>query len=196
MAGNKLKEGMVGSLNYWKKQPGAHSVEHMALKGVGRGIWSSEGGFLPMVLKRNTMPFWIASMGHLSGKVRNVRIEKNFVSGLDLRGSSTSWSAPSILGLDLRGSSTSWSAPSILGLIQVKGGVERVGWENCFNGLVQSVLPRPSSDHALILQDGGGIKRDKMPFRYVTTNKVITLHQNGFWDAKKGKGSHHLKGEG
>ena len=83
-----------------------------------------------------------------------MRIEKNFVSGLDLRGSSTSWSAPSILGLiqvkggvervgscillvcfeknfvsglDLRGSSTSWSAPSILGLIQVKGGVERVG---------------------------------------------------------------------
>lgn len=40
------------------------------------------------------------------------------------------------------------------------------GWEGPFSGVVQCILPRPLSDHLLILLDGGGLRRDPSPFRF------------------------------
>ena len=39
-------------------------------------------------------------------------------------------------------------------------------WENHFNGLFQSILSRPVSDHTPILLDGGEIRKGKIPFRF------------------------------
>ena len=36
--------------------------------------------------------------------------------------------------------------------------------ENLFNGLFQSALPNPTSNHLPILLDDGGIKKGKTPF--------------------------------
>ena len=37
-------------------------------------------------------------------------------------------------------------------------------WESHFSGVVQCTLPRPVSDHFLILLDGGGVRRGPTPF--------------------------------
>ena len=39
-------------------------------------------------------------------------------------------------------------------------------WECHFSNLSQSLLPKPTSDHAPILLDGGGIRGKKTPFRF------------------------------
>ena len=39
-------------------------------------------------------------------------------------------------------------------------------WESHFSNLSQSLLPKPTSDHAPILLDGGGIRGKKTPFRF------------------------------
>ena len=39
-------------------------------------------------------------------------------------------------------------------------------WEGYFNNVVQSILPRPVSNHFPILLDAGGILRGPSPFRF------------------------------
>lgn len=39
-------------------------------------------------------------------------------------------------------------------------------WENQFSGLLQSILPKPVSNHGPILLDCGGIKKGKAPFKF------------------------------
>ncbi|RVW85403.1 Polyadenylate-binding protein RBP47B' [Vitis vinifera] len=80
-------------------------------------------------------------------------------------------------------------------------------WESHFSNLSQSLLPKPTSDHAPILLDGGGISGKKNPFllrKYVvesgglhrpsqevvvfgnvSLNKNVALSQIGLWDAKE-----------
>ena len=49
-------------------------------------------------------------------------------------------------------------------------------WEDLFSGLVQSLLPRPTSDHHLILLDGGGMRRGPTSFRF----ENMWLKKEGF----------------
>ena len=51
-------------------------------------------------------------------------------------------------------------------------------WESFFNGLCQSLPPKPTSDHAPILLDGGGIRGGKSPFCF----KNMWLRVKGFKD--------------
>ena len=51
-------------------------------------------------------------------------------------------------------------------------------WESHFSNLSQSLLPKPISDHAPILLDGGGIRGRKTPFRF----KNMWLKVEGFKD--------------
>ena len=40
-------------------------------------------------------------------------------------------------------------------------------WDNYFGSVIQSILPKPASDHSPILLDGGGrLNRGPMPFRF------------------------------
>ena len=50
------------------------------------------------------------------------------------------------------------------------------GWESHYSGVVQSLLPRPVSDHNLILLDGSGVRRGLTPFRF----ENMWLKVNGF----------------
>lgn len=79
MAGNKLKEGMVGSLNYWKKQPGAHSVEHMALK----------FGPLHIILNNNTLVEFVERSMRSGGDMEVGGLEGAFGA---VKGDSSQWS--------------------------------------------------------------------------------------------------------
>ena len=50
-------------------------------------------------------------------------------------------------------------------------------WDNYFSGVIQSILPKPNSDHSLILLDGGGRhNRGPMPFRF----ENMCLQADGF----------------
>ena len=51
-------------------------------------------------------------------------------------------------------------------------------WEGYFNGVVQSTLPRPVSDHFPILLDGGGVRKGLVPFRF----ENMWLKEEGFKD--------------
>ena len=51
-------------------------------------------------------------------------------------------------------------------------------WEGYFNGVVQSALSRPVSDHFPILLDGGGVRRGPVPFRF----ENMWLQEEGFKD--------------
>ena len=51
-------------------------------------------------------------------------------------------------------------------------------WENHFSGLFHSILPKPVSDHAPILLDGGGIRKGKAPFKF----ENMWLQVEGFKD--------------
>ena len=51
-------------------------------------------------------------------------------------------------------------------------------WEDQFSGLVQKILPNPTSDHAPILLDRGGIINGKFPFRF----ENMWLKEEGFKD--------------
>ncbi|WJZ96624.1 hypothetical protein VitviT2T_015290 [Vitis vinifera] len=55
-------------------------------------------------------------------------------------------------------------------------------WEGYFNGVVQSTLPRPMSDHFPILLDEGGVRRGLVPFRF----ENMWLKEEGFKDLLKG----------
>ncbi|RVW89101.1 putative ribonuclease H protein [Vitis vinifera] len=55
-------------------------------------------------------------------------------------------------------------------------------WEGHFNGVVQSTLPRPVSNHFPILLDGGGVRRGLVPFRF----ENMWLKEEGFKDLLKG----------
>ena len=54
-------------------------------------------------------------------------------------------------------------------------------WDSMFNGAVQGILPRPISNHFLILLEGGGLKRDPSPFRF----ENMWLEEKGFKDQMK-----------
>ena len=50
-------------------------------------------------------------------------------------------------------------------------------WDNYFRGVIQSILPKPTSDHSPILLKGGGrLNRGPMPFRF----ENMWLQANGF----------------
>ena len=49
-------------------------------------------------------------------------------------------------------------------------------WEGYFNGVVQSALSRPVSDHFPSLLDGGGVRRGPVPFRF----ENMWLQEEGF----------------
>ena len=53
--------------------------------------------------------------------------------------------------------------------------------ENLFNGLFQSALPNPTSNHLPILLDDGGIKKGKTPFIF----ENMWLKVEGFKDLVK-----------
>ena len=55
------------------------------------------------------------------------------------------------------------------------------GWQDHFNGLLKRVLPRPALDHTPILLDGGGVRKDKTPFRF----ENMWLRVEGFIDLVK-----------
>ncbi|RVW40956.1 putative ribonuclease H protein [Vitis vinifera] len=55
-------------------------------------------------------------------------------------------------------------------------------WENHFSGVSQCTLPRPVSDHSLILLDGGGVRRGPIPFCF----ENMWLKEEGFKELLKG----------
>ena len=55
------------------------------------------------------------------------------------------------------------------------------GWECHFNGVVQCALPKPVSDHALILLYGGRVRRGLSSFRF----KLMWLKEEGYKDLLK-----------
>ena len=54
-------------------------------------------------------------------------------------------------------------------------------WEGHFSGVMQCILPRPVSNHSLILLDVGGLRRGPSPFR----SKNMWLKEEGFKDLVK-----------
>ncbi|RVW28639.1 hypothetical protein CK203_081350 [Vitis vinifera] len=52
-------------------------------------------------------------------------------------------------------------------------------WDNLFNGAVQGILPRPVSDHFLVLLEGGGLKRGPSPFKFenIFGSSLETTHR-------------------
>ena len=55
-------------------------------------------------------------------------------------------------------------------------------WENHFSGVSQCTLPRPVSDHSLILLDGGGVRRGPIPFCF----ENMWLKEEGFKELLRG----------
>ena len=51
-------------------------------------------------------------------------------------------------------------------------------WLDQFSGVLQSQLPRPTSDHFPILLEGGGLRRGSSPFKF----ENIWLKVEGFKD--------------
>ena len=54
-------------------------------------------------------------------------------------------------------------------------------WENHFSGVLQSILPKPVSDHSPSLLDRGGMRSGASPFRF----KNMWLEAEGFKDLLK-----------
>ena len=55
-------------------------------------------------------------------------------------------------------------------------------WESKFSKVVQRCLPRPSSNHSLILLDNDGIRTGPSPFRF----QLMWLKHEGFKEILKG----------
>ena len=97
-----------------------------------------------------------------------------------------------LLDIPLQGGVASWSGGRNN---QVWARLDRFlvtqDWLDCFSGIIQCRLPRPTSNHFPILLKGGGVRKGPSPFRFENIwLKVYGFKEllRGWWQEAGGRG--------
>ncbi|RVW49313.1 Peptidyl-prolyl cis-trans isomerase FKBP20-1 [Vitis vinifera] len=135
--------------------------------GAIRGIWDDPwclGGDFNVTLSQRER----SNQGRLTGAMRRFAqvVDELELLDLPMQGGVSSWSG---------GRNNQSSARLDCFLVTQE-------WLDCFSGVVQSRLPRPTSDHFPILLKGGGIRRGPSPFRF----ENMWLKFDGFKELLRG----------